>query len=206
MSPDDPNAEREVGEGDGGQTRPADRAGPRRSHVVLWSSVGVAVVFAVLIAILASSKPVGQGTASSPLIGRPAPIITGKVVTGAGQVSLSQFRGAWVLVNFSASWCTPCRQETPQLLAFSRDHPSSTAVVLGVEYDQNDVGSLRSFLKSSAATWPVVNDSQADVDYGVNGIPESYLVDPQGTVVAKYIGGVTAVEVNSFIAKASGGG
>jgi hypothetical protein len=91
-------------------------------------------------------------------------------------------------------------------LAFSRDHPSSAAVVLGVAYDQNDIGSLRAFLESSEATWPVLDDSQADVDYGVIGIPASYLVDPEGTVVAYYIGGITAVEVNSFIAKAAAGG
>jgi hypothetical protein len=79
-------------------------------------------------------------------------------------------------------------------------------VVLGVAYDQNDIGSLRAFLESSEATWPVLDDSQADVDYGVIGIPASYLVDPEGTVVAYYIGGITAVEVNSFIAKAAAGG
>jgi len=195
-----------AGTGDGG-AGPVGSAGPRRSHVVLWSSLGVAVVFAVLIAVLASSKSVGQETASSPLIGKPAPAITGKVVTGTDQVSLSQFRGEWVLVNFSASWCIPCRQETPQLLAFSRDHAASgTAVVLGVAYDQDDLGNLRAFLESSKAIWPVVNDGQADVDYGVNGIPESFLVDPEGTVVAKYLGGVNAAEINAFMAKAANGG
>ena len=180
---------------------------PRRSHVVLWSSLGVAVVFSVLIAVLASSKSVGQDSASSPLIGKPAPAIAGKVLTGPEQVSLSQFRGKWVLVNFSASWCIPCRQETPQLLAFSRAHAASgSAVVIGVAYDEEDLGNLRAFLESSGATWPVVDDSQADVTYGVNGIPESYLVDPQGTVVAKYLGGVTEAEIDSFIAKATTAG
>lgn len=186
-------------DGDGGR--------PRRSHVVLWSSLGVAVVFSVLIAVLASSKSVGQDSASSPLIGKPAPEIAGKVLTGPEQVSLSQFRGKWVLVNFSASWCIPCRQETPQLLAFSRAHAASgSAVVIGVAYDEEDLGNLRAFLESSGATWPVVDDSQADVTYGVNGIPESYLVDPQGTVVAKYLGGVTEAEIDSFIAKATTAG
>jgi cytochrome c biogenesis protein CcmG, thiol:disulfide interchange protein DsbE len=184
-----------------------DGARPRRSHVVLWSSLGVAVVFAVLIAVLASSKSVSQDSASSPLIGKPAPPIAGKVLTGSAQVSLSQFRSKWVLVNFSASWCIPCRQETPQLLAFSRAHAASgSAVVIGVAYDEEDLGNLRAFLQSSGATWPVVDDSQADVTYGVNGIPESYLVDPQGTVVAKYLGGVTEAEIDSFITKATIGG
>jgi cytochrome c biogenesis protein CcmG/thiol:disulfide interchange protein DsbE len=79
-------------------------------------------------------------------------------------------------------------------------------VVIGVAYDEEDLGNLRAFLESSGATWPVVDDSQADVTYGVNGIPESYLVDPQGTVVAKYLGGVTEAEIDSFIAKATTAG
>jgi cytochrome c biogenesis protein CcmG, thiol:disulfide interchange protein DsbE len=162
------------------------------------------VVFAVLIALLASAKSAGQGTTESQLIGKPAPAVNGKVLGGSGDVSLSQFAGKWVLVNFSASWCIPCRQETPQLQTFSREHSQAgDATVLGVAYDEGDIPNLTSFLKSNKATWSVVDDGQAVVEYGVSGIPDSFLVDPRGTVVVEYLGGVTSKEIDAFIAKAT---
>jgi cytochrome c biogenesis protein CcmG/thiol:disulfide interchange protein DsbE len=77
--------------------------------------------------------------------------------------------------------------------------------VLGVAYDDGDIPNLTSFLKSRKATWSVVDDGQAVVEYGVSAIPDSFLVDPHGTVVVEYLGGVTAKELDSFIAKATAG-
>ncbi len=183
---------------------PAGGPQPRRSRTVLYTTLAVAAVLAVLIAVLAASKPVGHGASSSPLVGRPAPPIAGPSLSGANRYSLSQYRGRWVLVNFSASWCVPCRQETPQLVRFENEHAATgDAVVLAVSFDPTDRAHLAEFLRSSGATWPAVNDPGAEVSYGVEGIPESYLVDPQGTVIAKFTGGVTAAQVNGVIKKAS---
>lgn len=180
----------------------ADRR--RRPRLVLYICLAVALVAAILLAVLASSKPVAEGTASSPLIGRPAPPVSGPSLSGSGRYSLQQFRGKWVLVNFSASWCIPCRQEIPQLLDFARQHSASdNGVILTISYDPTDKANLAAFLRQSKATWPAVADSSAEIAYGVEGIPESYLVDPEGTVVAKFIGGVTAEGVDGAIKKAS---
>jgi cytochrome c biogenesis protein CcmG/thiol:disulfide interchange protein DsbE len=159
---------------------------------------------AALVAVLATSGPAGQASAGSPLIGRKAPPIQGRSVAGGGTVQLSALAGKWVLVNFAASWCVPCRQEMPQLMSFASGHArSGDATILTVGYDEGDLGGLASWLRSAHADWPAVNDGQAVVDYGVSGLPESYLVDPAGTVVAKYVGGVVAAQLNEFIAKAS---
>ena len=170
----------------------------KRSRVVLYSALGVGLLAALLIGLLAASKPVAQGSNSSPLIGRSAPPIDGPALGGTGRYSLSDFLGKWVVVNFSASWCVPCRQETPQLQELTVQH-QTPAVVLAVSYDPTDETSLASYLKSSRATWPAVIDPGADVSYGVSGIPESYLVDPGGKVVARFLGGITASEVNAAI-------
>jgi cytochrome c biogenesis protein CcmG/thiol:disulfide interchange protein DsbE len=173
---------------------------------VLWISLAMAVALAVLITVLATSGSAGQQNADSPLIGKAAPAIQGPSIVGGPPVQLSSYAGKWVLVNFAASWCIPCRQETPQLLTFAQDHhQNADATILMVAYDQGDVSDLAAFLRGSHSTWPAVNDGQAVVDYGVGGIPESYLVDPSGTVVAKYDGGVVASQLNAFIARASGG-
>jgi cytochrome c biogenesis protein CcmG/thiol:disulfide interchange protein DsbE len=169
----------------------------RRSRVVLWSAVGTAVVLAAFIAVLASSKQSNQGSSASPLIGKPAPPVSGGGINVPGVQSLAGFNGKWVLVNFSASWCIPCQQETPQLVAFQQEHASKgDSTILGVEFDEGDKGALASFLRSSKATWPVVDDPGAEVAYGVKGIPESFLVDPRGTVVANFFGGVTTARVD----------
>jgi len=181
---------------------------PRRSHLVLWVSLSVAAALAVLVAVLATSGPAQQENADSPLIGRPAPAIKGPLLTGGttggNVVTLASLAGKWVLVNFAASWCVPCQQEMPQLSLFERDHVASgNAEIITVAYDESDVSNLASYLRSQRADWPAVNDGQAVVDYGVGGLPESYLVDPAGTVVAKYVGGIVAAQLNAVIAKLS---
>lgn len=175
-----------------------------RSRVVLWTSLGVAAVIAVLIAVLAAARPSSGGT-SSPLLGKQAPVVSGPALNGGGSYSLTQFRGRWVLVNFAASWCVPCQEETPQLQRFSAEHATSeSAVVLAVAFDPSDVGNLAAYLRNSHSDWPAVNDPSAEVAYGVSQIPQSYLVDPQGTVVAKFFGALTAAQVDKVIAKATG--
>ena len=183
-------------------------AGSRpRSRVVLWTSLAVAAVIGVLIAVLAAAKPSANGTTSSPLLGHAAPAVAGPALNGGGSYSLSRFRGQWVLVNFAASWCVPCREETPQLQAFTAEHGAAhDAVVLAVAFDPTDVGNLASYLRSSHSGWPAVNDPSAEVAYGVSQIPQSYLVDPQGTVVAKFFGALTRTQVDRVIAKANTAG
>jgi cytochrome c biogenesis protein CcmG/thiol:disulfide interchange protein DsbE len=167
------------------------------------------VVVAALIAVFASSKPSAQLNASSPLLGKPAPAISGKSLSGAGAFTLAQYAGKWVLVNFSASWCVPCQEETPQLKQFESEHTApgvpAPATILAVAFDEGDKANLAAYLKSNRASWPAIDDGQAEIAYGVTGIPESYLVDPRGTVVAKYVGGITAREVDTFISRASSG-
>jgi cytochrome c biogenesis protein CcmG, thiol:disulfide interchange protein DsbE len=188
-----------------GTTTPARRA-PRRSHLVLWASLGVAVALAVLLAVLATSGPASQVNASSPLIGKPAPAINGPNLLGGPAVNLYSYAGKWVLVNFAASWCVPCQQEMPQLSAFENQHRASKdAAIVMVAYDPADLSNLVSFLRSKLATWPAVDDGQAVVAYGVGGLPESYLVDPEGTVVAKYDGEVVAAQLDAAITRLSVG-
>jgi cytochrome c biogenesis protein CcmG/thiol:disulfide interchange protein DsbE len=173
---------------------------------VLWISVGVFCVLAVLIAVLATSKSASEEQASSPLIGKQAPPITGQSLLGGGRFSLAAQPGKWVLVNFSASWCVPCREEIPQLQAFESDHASSgNAAVVMIAADETDLSNLAAMLRADKATWSAVNDPHAQVDYGLGGLPESYLISPQGTVVAKFDGGVVAAQLNTEINKLSYG-
>ena len=102
-----------------------------------------------------------------------------------GEQSLSDFSGEWVILTFWASWCGPCRAEMPSLEALHQSHAEKGVVVLGVSVDQNEAAA-RGFLQEYRLTFPQVWDAQGRVGslYQATAIPMSYLVDPQGGVVA----------------------
>ena len=171
----------------------------RRRRTVLWAAVGMGVVTAVLIAVIASAQPSSQVTARSPLLGDNAPPISGPGL-GGGHYTLTQFRHQWVLVNFMATWCGPCQQEMPQLMMFAKQHEAAAdATVLTVVYDPTNAAQLKAFLKARGAHWPAVDDPSASVSYGVTGLPSSFLVAPDGIVYAYVPGEVKAAELNSWL-------
>lgn len=189
-------------------------AGRPRRRIVLWVASAVAVIAAVLVAVLATSGPTGQMSAHSPLIGKAAPPVAGpNLVAPPETIRVAGPQGRWVLVNFAASWCVPCQQEMPQLLLFAARHArTGDARIVTVAYQEGDERALASYFRSRHAAWPVIDDNQAKVSYGVTGIPESYLIDPQGRVVAKVVDGVVADQIDALInavpagPPASGGG
>lgn len=173
---------------------------------MLWVTIASAVVVAALFAVIVSAKPSSEVLASSPLIGKSAPGISGPGLDG-GHFSLSQFRSKWVLVNFMATWCVPCQEEMPQLVLFTKQHAqAANATVLTVAYDPTNVAELRQFLVERGARWPGVNDPNASVSYAVQGLPSSFLVAPGGTVVAYIEGGVRANELDTWIKQAEAKG
>jgi thiol-disulfide isomerase/thioredoxin len=172
---------------------------PVRKRRVLWTVAGAGVVAAALIALFSSAQPSTSVLGSSPLLGKPAPQIAGPGLAG-GHYSLSQFHGKWVLVNFMASWCPPCRAEMPELEIWQREHAAKgDAVLLTVADDQSDAGALRSYLRAHGATWPAVDDPAATISYGLAGLPTSFLVAPDGTVFAYELGQLQARNVDRWL-------
>ncbi len=137
--------------------------------------------------------------APSVLIGRPAPAFTLVALDGRS-VSLADLRGQLVLVNFWASWCTPCREETPLLEATSREFDARGLRVLGVVY-QDSADAARAFEASYGLTYPSLMDpaGRTAIDYGVLGIPESFLVDAIGVIRDRQIGPYTEPELRRRI-------
>jgi peroxiredoxin len=115
--------------------------------------------------------------------------------TSGKMVSLSSFRGKYVLVDFWASWCGPCRQENPNVVENFKKFNQKNFTVLGVSLDREDQrAKWLEAIKKDKLTWTHVSDlkfwnNEAARLYRVNGIPYNFLVDPTGTIIAKNLRG-----------------
>lgn len=167
--------------------------GPRRARPALVTAVAIGIAMVLLIAVLATRDPASTRLSRSPLVGRGAPELTGATISGE-RFSLDDRRGQFVLVNFFATWCVPCIEEHDDLVRFSEANRSSgRASVVSVVFSDTPKD-VRRFFDRRGGDWPVVRDDDAGIstDWGVARVPESYLVDPAGTVVGKITGGVTS--------------
>ena len=119
---------------------------------------------------------------------------------------MSSFNGKYVVINFFASWCEPCHVEEPELVAFNFEHYAKKDVaILGITFDDT-ASNATSFLRSNGATWPAIEDRSGSIaiSYGVSEPPETFLISPEGIVLAKLIGPVTQKGLDSLIAKYAG--
>ncbi|WP_436793271.1 TlpA family protein disulfide reductase [Actinospongicola halichondriae] len=169
----------------------------------VWVAIPVLFLMLGFIAVLATSEDSGSRSVASPLLGRQAPPIVGETIDG-GAYDLATSSGDFVIVNFFATWCTPCVVEHPELVNFEKRHRSAgDASVISVVYDAS-TESVRNFFADNGGEWPVVEDPDGRIalDYGVAGVPESYLIGPDGVVVTKLVGGVTSSGLDRVLAEA----
>jgi cytochrome c biogenesis protein CcmG, thiol:disulfide interchange protein DsbE len=109
------------------------------------------------------------------------------VRTETGQtVSLPDFKGKVLVLNFWASWCPPCVQETPSLSAFAAAYANKGVVVLGISVDK-DEKAYRAFLQRFRPNFLTVRELQIHEEYGTNIYPETYIIDSHGKVVRKIV-------------------
>ncbi len=114
---------------------------------------------------------------------------------------LSDYRGKWVLVNYWATWCPPCREEIPELEVFHSNHKDKDAVVIGIALENVSDKRLKAFVDEQFISYPILKaspDSKPPLG-NVPGLPTSYLVDPSGKVVAKQVGAITREALEQFI-------
>ncbi len=133
-----------------------------------------------------------------------APSLRVATLDGA-QYDLADHRGNWVVVNFWATWCAPCLKEMPELSALDamREHVE----VIGLAYEEIDPDELRSFLETHPVVYPIaivdVYDPPADFATP-RGLPMTYLIGPDGKVAQRFLGPVTAQDIEGAIAAAGG--
>ena len=185
---------------------PEPDARPRSRHPARWAAAGIGVVLALLIVLLATRDPASTRLAASPLLGKPAPALVCESVLDGDSFDLQGQSGRWVLVNFFATWCGPCVGEHDDLRTFAAAHAEpGDARVVSVVFD-DDEGDVAAFFEERGGDWPVLaNDGRVTVDFGVTGVPESFLVGPDGIVRAKITGGIEADKLEEVLERAKAG-
>lgn len=125
-------------------------------------------------------------------IGKTAPEFSLPDTAGVSK-SLSDFRGKYVLLDFWASWCPPCRRENPNVVKAFQDYKDKNFTIIGISLDNNKDKWLKA-IADDKLTWTHLSDlkywdSEIPALYGVRGIPANVLLDPNGVIIAKNITG-----------------
>ena len=127
----------------------------------------------------------------SPLVGRPAPVFRIPAFNG-GVVDTAALQGEVLIVNFWASWCYPaCYEEAPRLQRIWDEYRDRGVVVIGVNIQDRE-DSAREFIRRFGQTFPngIDQSGRVSIDFGVYGVPETFVIDREGRIVAKYNGAV----------------
>ena len=144
-----------------------------------------------LVAILASGF--GNDPHSTPdvMTTSPAPAFSLTTLDTGHTITLASLMGAPVVVNFWSTWCQPCKIEHPYLLDAARQYKGQGVVFLGVLYG-DDPSAARRFSEENGAAFPTMLDDEGRMatDYGVTGVPETFVIDGNGQIVERVVGPV----------------
>jgi len=180
------------------------------------------IVTCCLAALLVACKPSSQDhpsasaapSSTTPTPSQPAAAIAKpsaafpslKVTTLDGaHYDLAAHRGKWVVVNFWATWCTPCLKEMPELSAL--DAMREYIEVIGLAYDDIQPAEMTAFLRRHPVVYPIaiIDTYSPPPDFATpRGLPMSYLIAPDGKVAKQFLGPVTAKDIEAAIAAAGG--
>ena len=163
-------------------------------------------VSAVMVLVVGWAFVAGQSLGRDPrqvesaLIGKEAPGFRLPALEGSW-IDSDSFRGEVLVVNFWASWCVPCREEAPELQSFAERWAGRGINVVGIVYNDEEAEAA-GFRDEFGLTYPQVldPDGRAAIDFGVFGVPETYVVDRDGIVMAKLAGAVNAATLDQVVA------
>jgi cytochrome c biogenesis protein CcmG/thiol:disulfide interchange protein DsbE len=168
-------------------------------HRLVGTSVAIAAGLLVLVVAGVAMWQPGMGSligrAGRPLPGQPAPDFTLDLLDGS-RLSLSDLRGQVVVLNFWTTWCPPCADELPDLEALWSEYQAQGVVFVGIAV-QEEKAEVREMGSRFGLTYPLGLDPEERIatPYGITGVPETFMIDPQGQAAVVYVGPVDAAEL-----------
>src|SRR5438445_9521560 len=138
------------------------------------------------------------GTAVAATAAKPTLVVT---TLDGGSFDLSKQSGKWVIVNFWATWCSPCLKELPDISAFVAAHKDKVAAI-GLDFEDAEKDEIEQFLKKHPLSYPV---AQVDIDHppkdfdAPKGLPNTYVIAPDGHVAKAFMGPITTKDLESVI-------
>ena len=170
----------------------------RRGRLAVTGSAAVLAVVAALLALGATSASTPKPTVNHPH----APGFSLAVLGHPGQhVSLAQYAGRPLIINFFASWCAPCQRETPLIARFYRSHRHSV-IIVGIDVNDTSSAGL-AFARKMGVAYPVASDPAPmtmALNYGVAALPQTFFLNAQHRVVKRIIQAVTLADLRRGVA------
>ncbi|HEV8656862.1 MAG TPA: TlpA disulfide reductase family protein [Candidatus Limnocylindria bacterium] len=157
-----------------------------------WLRYSIVLGIATLVVVLMLSFRRDPHDIRTGTVNKPAAAFTAEKLDGTGTLSLSDYTGKVVVLNFFASWCPPCKEENPGLVRVWERYRSSDVVFIGVVYN-DATDKARAYVSANGVTWPTVRDDDGSIAfaYGVFGPPETYFIGPDGIIAGRRIGAIS---------------
>jgi cytochrome c biogenesis protein CcmG/thiol:disulfide interchange protein DsbE len=161
-----------------------------------------AVITAILVGVFFLALGKDPQRIDSPLVGKAAPPFALKAVGTHETIDITQFHGKPVVLNFWATWCHPCWDEHP-VLSQTAQMANGQVQFVGVVFDDEE-SKITAFLQARGWSYPTLVDQagKTAIAYGVGGVPETFFLDKNGTIVSKFVGPMSADDLETNIRKA----
>ena len=163
-------------------------------------SATIGVVLLAFVVILATRESGNGAASSSPLIGELVPAVTGESLNGTN-FDIDEFSNRWALINFFASWCTPCKAEHHLFFEIKKEKPE--LFIFGISYKDNPNDSKK-FLKEEGNPYSFVGidqDGKIGFEFGVFGLPETFIINNKSQIIFKHTGPLTREIIDNEITK-----
>jgi cytochrome c biogenesis protein CcmG, thiol:disulfide interchange protein DsbE len=165
-----------------------------REHKVVAGSIAVFAAAIIAVTLLTSSSSAAPPAPA-------APAFSVAALGETGQVSLSQYHGKPVIVNFWASWCGPCQQETPLLASWYKQEHGQIALI-GLDENDSPASKALAFARAKGVTYPLGSDPLTTVTgpYGVDALPQTFFLNAQHRIVEHVLGAITKADLTQGVA------